>query len=356
MESPKLLICSREDAVLSRLSELFHHKKELGFEIFTYRDAAEAAGYAKATHIALLIIGEAELAEMPKEVDADCVVVLRTSDELATEHSTVYLLQPAGEILKEICRIYAECQEAEGKRTATGRKAQIIGFYSPIGGAGQTSAALTLGEMMAPTGRVLYLNLEKYPGLRDLPGGEGTLTDLLYFSGCNPAKLAYRMESIVRHLDGLDVVLPDMAPGEYEEIPAAEWKALWDTLAEQCAYQTIIVDLSDRIRNLPEVLKLCNRVISVMRIDESGKAKWAAFEEVMKTLGEERLCERMERWVLPQISGQAEHDRIRSRAYREAIREAWDTEPEAAERTRCEVGMLTDSEEHLTASGGIYDR
>ena len=86
----------------------------------------------------------------------------------------------------------------------------IIGIYTPIGRCLQTTFSLTLGQMLAKKYKTLYLNFEAYSGFSKILNKrfENDISDLMYYFECAREKLAYRLESMVETVNGLDFVPP----------------------------------------------------------------------------------------------------------------------------------------------------
>ena len=80
-------------------------------------------------------------------------------------YPSVYKYQAADSLIREVIGCYCESPEEAGL-VVRGRKARILGIYSPIGRCLKTSLALTLGQQLAREGRCCIWD---WMHLRDFP-------------------------------------------------------------------------------------------------------------------------------------------------------------------------------------------
>lgn len=325
MNQPTILICEPEEMVRGKLTELLLEKKELDFRVLGFTDDEALKVHYRGEHIDVVLVAQHLYQAVEDLITCDCMIVLQETEEAPPVLHTIQKYQSAGQIVREICEIYAACDQVAGKAQESERTVQLIGFYTPVHGLGQTGTALTLGSLMAESGRVLYVNLEYYAGLGDLieDPPKGTLTDLLYFYECAPQKMAYRMESIVGHLGNLDVILPGDLHSDYKTMPKEAWLDFIECLGRECGYQCVILDLSDEVESLPQLLEGCGRAIVLRGDTQIGEAKLREYQQREKEAGREELLEHLEYWSLPKLPDRGFLELLQTYAWKEAVRDAW---------------------------------
>lgn len=117
-------------------------------------------------------------------IQNECVIFLSEGNLPAglRIYPAVYKYQSVENILREIMYYYSEQENDEEYFTGIHKDNRVIGVYSPVGGIGKTTFALTLGQVLAENQNVLYLNLEECSGFKEFLGGSHwNLSDLIYF-------------------------------------------------------------------------------------------------------------------------------------------------------------------------------
>ena len=181
---------------------------------------------------------------------------------------------------------------------------ELISVYSPIGRCGKTAFSLALGEILAEEKRVIYLNLERYSGLRDLGiVGEaaGDINDLVYYCRMDTDSLVYRLSSLVRTFRDLDYITPSVSGEDIMRISAQEWKNVFAALAAAGEYDVVLVDLDISVEDAILLLNMSNRVYMPLLHEKICEAKVAQFFEAAGRLGAGALRERIRQVYLPPI-------------------------------------------------------
>lgn len=181
---------------------------------------------------------------------------------------------------------------------------ELICVYSPIGRCGKTAFSLALGEILAEEKRVIYLNLERYSGLRDLGiVGEaaGDINDLVYYCRMDTDSLVYRLSSLVRTFRDLDYITPSVSGEDIMRISAQEWKNVFAALAAAGEYDVVLVDLDISVEDAILLLNMSNRVYMPLLHEKICEAKVAQFFEAAGRLGAGALRERIRQVYLPPI-------------------------------------------------------
>jgi hypothetical protein len=144
------------------------------------------------------------------------------------------------------------------------RQGKVIGVYSPIHRIGKTKFAIQLGKEMAKQESVLYLSLEPFA-----KGGyfeekeEGDLSSLLYFGSQENQNLGLCISVMAGQLGKLDYIKPMPFMEDLYRVEVRQWKELLNKILEHSIYQTIILDMSDGMRDLFEILDFCDTVYTL---------------------------------------------------------------------------------------------
>ena len=286
MGSKSLVICDPEEGYAQSLAFYIMDQKGLNFQV----QVCNCMEHVKTAD--LLLISGVYPEEERKQLKAEHVLVLTEGDFRRCEEGVICKYQSGEEILEEILKIcesvytkeelfYTSSQKKDGK---------IIGIFSPVHRIGKTTYALNLGEELALSGSVLYLNLEMYGGIGGHfeKGGE-TLEDILYYARQEKGNLGYMLTKTVRHRGNLDYVLPMPVSEDIKQIQIAEWRELLHQILSQSIYETIILDIDEGIRDVYELLELCSEIHFIEEESEYSLAKMEQFERELMLLGYEDI-------------------------------------------------------------------
>lgn len=178
---------------------------------------------------------------------------------------------------------------------------QLIGIYTPVRRCLQTTFSFTLGQLLARRHKVLYLNFESYSGLARMLQREfrTDLSDLIYFLHNGDGRFPYRLEGMVQKVNGLDFIPPVFSCMDLQRVEKEEWLQLFEELELTGRYEYILLDLSEAIQGLFDILKLCTRVYTITRDDGFAAAKQEQYEELLRCLDCEAILEKTRKCRLP---------------------------------------------------------
>lgn len=171
MEEKNFIICDSEREYGIRFMERIQEHPEFYVQVRVVQSVEEVTEFLKSQEIYILLIEETfPKVEREKLVCRYRFVLMREGRcELSEEEKGIRKYQPAEQILGKILETCLEQQEKSLFRLIH-RERRVIGFYSPVQDGAQTRMALALGEELAKTQEVLYLNCQPYAGWRQLPG------------------------------------------------------------------------------------------------------------------------------------------------------------------------------------------
>ena len=181
------------------------------------------------------------------------------------------------------------------------KKMRIIGIYTPVSRCLQTTFSLTLGQMLARRYKTLYLNFENYSGFSRMLNREfkNDITDLMYYFGCAREKLVYRLESMVETVNKLDFIPPADILHNLTGIRGSQWADLFGEMERTSEYEFLILDLSDSLTDLWEVLRSCDIIYTIQRDEGLSMAKLEQYERALSAMDYGDVSAKTVKWKLP---------------------------------------------------------
>ena len=298
MVSKNLVICDSEEGYAQALAMYFMRKKELAAEVQVCSTVTQVMELEKTKKIHLLFLAGEYAKEAKEKLQAEKIFLLTTGTEEADGENQVYKYQSGEKIVEDMIRICGlEASENESIYKG-GRKqgGKIIGIFSPVHRIGKTTYGLKLGEEMAATENVLYLNLEIYGGIGGhFEEGEQTLADVLYYARQEKGNLGLLLTTVVKHRKNLDYIVPMPVAEDVKSVKAEEWLMLIRRILEQSIYDVIILDLDEGISGVYELLRACTKIYLLYTQDLYGQAKLRQFENEVNLLGYEDILRKLVR-------------------------------------------------------------
>ena len=283
-ENRKIMaLCDTEEDYAQLMTDFLQRHKNLPWVLHTYTDAGEMLRL-EGKGVEMLVTAESAYCAEMQDLDAHRIVVLNESGVMKWENvSYVDKYQEAEEVLKELLGIYLEDTTDHLPLLHVGCRTVFIGNYSPVRRSMQTSFALTMSLMLAREHPTLYLNFENYAGISELLPDRQTmdLADLLYFLNAEKDKFRLRLQTMLRHRGELAFVPPMKSGQNLLTVTEAEWLGLVQKIAELGEYEYVVLDLSESMQGLFEILRLCRKVYTLTREDRIAKAKLLQYEHVL---------------------------------------------------------------------------
>lgn len=283
-EKDVLVLCDSEEEYAILMTEFMKTHREIPWEIHTYTATASMLQVERNQKIAVLVIAENSYTEEVKGLAPGRIVILNESGMLKWgQIPNVCKYQQAESVLREILEVYMEIAECTLPKLMTDSKTKLIGIYSPIRRCLQTSFAIVIGQMLAGKGRTLYLNFEHYAGRTDLLGDEQTrdLADLLYFLNTEGEKFRLRIQTIIRQKGRMDYVPPVKSGQNLLAISPREWMKLLEKIAELGIYEYIVLDLSESMQGVFDILRSCTKVFTLVKEDDVAQGKLLQYEQML---------------------------------------------------------------------------
>lgn len=299
-----MALCDTEEEYAQLMTEFLRKHKELPWELHTYTSARDLFAGEQQGPLSMLVVAESAYTEEMRKLQPGRLVVLNESGVLRWSDLThVDKYQEAEEVLKCLLAVYMEIAEVQLPRLRKNCKTVFIGNYSPVKRCMQTSFALTMSQLLAQEHRTLYLNFEHYAGLAELlpDAGSFDLSDLLYFLNAEQDKLRLRLQTMLCHKGNLDYIPPMRSGQNLLTITGAEWLGLLQKIEELGDYEYVILDLSESMQGLFDILRLCTRVYTLTREDRIAQSKLLQYEHLLSLYEYEDVLDKTDRLSLSHI-------------------------------------------------------
>lgn len=323
MKKDVLMICSTDSLFMRRLDGYLRTHLHLDLEIVNVSRAELLHQLPESRRCAVLVITESSVSKAELN-EFENVLILMEKAEGVAEEEEPYLQQTRdkGDIpdnlqrIRRISRyqsaarmkeeIIALCMEMDdticGIRYLSGL--HVIGFYSPMKRALQTTMALTMGEMLAETRPTLYLNFEPFPSQLFIEKrGKGDITDLIYNWDCAENKTNLYLESYRQQLGNLAYIPPAKSYMQLSDMDFPSWKRFFLSIGKYSDYEYLILDLSETFPELSQALDLCDRVYTVSRKGSNAFVKMKSYQNWLFTNGKESLVKKTTICELPYFDG-----------------------------------------------------
>lgn len=323
MSCKVLAICDSDHSYGELLTKQLLRIPGNRLEIRNFTEIEKLRAYAKDKVITYLLVSETYKAEV-EDLEALTFYFL-TEDKEKTESISgenkdvtyLYRYQPAHEIYTIISG--GSSGEAGGmypgkdslisqanQEIPAQNYVEFIGIYQPVHRNGSTTVAKSMGRIKGESGKVLYVNLEEYPGHmtkeleRDaIELGEGNLGDMLYYLKQSTDMAKSRLETTVHKLTNYHVLAPIGVSEELRQITWGEWEGFLEIL-KGSDYTTIIFDIHSCVQGFVDLLERCHVVYSPEIMGRGAIDKHKSFQQEMRLLGKTQMLLKMETLVIPE--------------------------------------------------------
>ena len=298
-----LVLCDTEEEYAQLMTDFLKKQKNLPWELRTYTDVQELLR-TELEKESLLVVAESAFTEDFLQLSPARLVVLNESGLMRWENiSYVDKYQKAENVLRFLLEIYMEIADNPLPRLQKGCKTVFIGNYSPVHRSMQTSMALTLGQLLAKAHSTLYLNFEHYAGLAELVPDMQTydMADLLYFLSADREKFRLRLQTMLKHIGPLDYIPPMKSGQNLLTITAVEWLGFFQKIEELEQYEYVILDLTESMQGLFQILRLCKKVFTATREDRIAQSKLLQYEQLLALCEYDDVLEKTKRLSLSHI-------------------------------------------------------
>lgn len=277
-------ICDSDEAYARKIYEYIYERESESYEMFLFTRKKELEEFLDKKRVEILVVSENMCKEGDTFNNVKHIFVLEGSEcRFRDDFPGIYKYKSGESLLREIMNYCADKTETHMKRSNP-RPLKIIGIYTPVKRSFQTTFAITLGQMLAGKGKALYLNFEFYSGfeLDNKNMSTQDMADLLYFMGCSTDTFSCRLSAMTNSIGKLDYVSPSHSYLTNSSVRGEEWVKLIRSFAEYTDYEYLLLDLSENVCGLFDVLRECSVVYTITGSDRISSAKVGQYESLLQ--------------------------------------------------------------------------
>ena len=297
MKQKIFAVCDLEETYAFRMAEYIVDRISMPYVLHLFTKTDELQPFLERQEISVLMIGESAIRQLKIKPTAPNIFVLQENTEesghvdellagteMGTSYKYINKYQNPEQIICELLEQITELKEWGVEKQAQGLKIKIVGIYSPVRRCLQTTFALTMGQLLAREHKVLYLNFECFSGFSNMLHREfpADMMDMVYYFNCAKEKISTRLPSIVQNINGLDFIPPGEANLDMQGITGEKWIELIETIGKISDYEYLILDLTDGMNGLFELLSHCYKIYTITKDDSFAMAKMNQYEKILQ--------------------------------------------------------------------------
>ena len=285
MKRNRLAICDPEQEYAYRLMDVLSHREDFPFEICTFTSTQKLEECLKERPVELLAIAQTVFyAEIERCQTSGILLLWDKEGEVRPDLPGISKYSGVTKIMKKIMEIAAQGGMVSfPAATKADHFVRFLGIYTPIGRCLQTTFSFALGQLLACNHRVLYLNFECFSGLSGMldRSFESDFSDLLYYLQESSEAFLNRLYQNVEQVNGMDMIGPSVSGFDIYRMETGEWIRFLENLTKS-RYDYVILDLSDGVQGLFEILQRCSSVYTILREDSFALAKLAQYRQLLE--------------------------------------------------------------------------
>ena len=298
MPTLNLIIADKYQPYLDMLVDFLYSKYGNRFYVQSFSNEKTYNEYIeKAERIDILLISPEFYSKdfNLEKVVAPIILSAGIISEEIKNYKIVNKYQTGDKLVSSILNILSEMSNYEVCTEDGDKRAKVVTFYSPCGGAGKSTLAIGTSVQCAQNGlSTFYLNLEKFPstGLYfESFNSSQNFSNVLYYLKENNKNLSLKIEGS-RSIDrstGVHYFLPPENVFDIDELSTDEVKKLVGQLKKMAWYDVVIVDISSELDNVNiSVLECSDLVYFVLPYDMVSKHKLDILMKGFEILGKRK--------------------------------------------------------------------
>ena len=289
-----MVVCDKEQDYASKLVDYLNLKEGFPFDVRYFSESDILRAFVEKQMVDVILCSEEYLNDM-EGIEGVKLIVLQESESYSdAKVERLWKYQSCEKMIKELMKILSGSSMVYS--FSSRRKAmKLIGLYSPVKRCLQTTLGILLGQHLAKKGKSLYISLESHSVISevlDLPF-QKDLSDILYALNGNIKNGKLYLESVVMEAGGMDVLPPMNNQSDLLSITPNEWIDFLKKLEQQTDYEYVILDLSDGVQGIEQILRHSNIIYQVKNESFIADKKIQKYQAQMIQSGYEDVVNRI---------------------------------------------------------------
>jgi hypothetical protein len=296
MQTGTLAIYDLEKEYADSFMQYIGRKQGMPFRTIAFTDKKALYEYLEQNKVEILLISIRDMEKELEEKNIDRIILLSCGEILPEyeDYACIYKYQSSEKIIRELLDYYADVTDGSNLVQVRECTSRITGVYSPVKRAGQTTFALTLGQILATDYRTLYINLEEFAAFDKVfhQVYSGDMSDLMYFYKQNPDSLIIKLKAIVCQIHQMEYVPPLIYSRDLRIMDTCQWISLIKAIESTGMYDRIILDISNVVADVFAVMDICQNIYVPITDDLVSLKKIDSFEEYLLRSRQEHILDK----------------------------------------------------------------
>lgn len=291
-----------------KLADYFcrHQRNLLDVRLFTREDSLRNFLAQECTE--LLVTGEQEW-ELLRDAGSRVRKWILLSDGQCVREdvgqTVIFKYQSAESVLQTVLAEIADDDQMHvpiRKKQVNGTS--LIGVYAPFGGAGVSTFSWKLVQEYRLQGKCLFMDLQVFAGCPFDNAGKRTdawdametmgMSELIFFLRQHREKVALKLESLVRHYEGIDYLAAVEDYRDLYSMTVSDLQHLLAVLAEETSYSTVVFDVGFFNETAMELLKCVDTLYIPKPVTGVQERKQKSFTDLLRREGLHELAEQIQ--------------------------------------------------------------
>ena len=288
MERRTLLLCDWEEDYARAMTSFIREDSVFAWRVETITKVPKEIS----DKIDILLIAETVYEKCHASIHAKTTIVLSESG-LCVWDDVEYVdkYQSADAVYRKVLEIYMKGQKETIKRVGVTRRGRVLGFYAPSESVLQEAIVLAYGQKLAARNKVLYVGMRCFHGFCELTDNsfENDLMTVLYYLESD--KIAGLVQSGMRSIGGLHL-LTGQAGHNLSHITPKQWEKLLAHLLHDGEYDYILLDMTDAVQGVLELLHQCHRIYTLTDKGNISKCRNMQYSHLLEAIACEDILEK----------------------------------------------------------------
>lgn len=302
MKQNALILCDSEADYAEEMADYLSKDKVFPCRIVVCTRKEELDHFLETYSVQLLVLAESFVGMSLPVWSRSRMVILNESGRVHwSDVKNIDKYQKAELIKSELIRYFLRQQMPETTIINANKRASCIGFYSPIRRCLQTTTAIAYGQLLAEQERVLYLNFEYYAALptEEEEDERPDMMALLFYGDCSGEEFELQIRSMRKSLGNWDYILPMRNGENLTSLEVVDWMRVIEKCRALPEYDVIVLDISDSMQGVFEILNMCERVFTLTKADSKAQMKMLHYESLLEQKGYKSIVEKTRKLMLP---------------------------------------------------------